>query len=41
LCNRHICEALTAYSPRLLVIEYNGDLPLDRQLVQPLKLATP
>jgi hypothetical protein len=37
----HIWKALSAYSPRLVVIEYNAGLPLDRQLIQPLELTTP
>jgi hypothetical protein len=36
-CDWHIWNALTAYRPRLLVIEYNGSLPLERRLVQPLE----
>jgi FkbM family methyltransferase len=32
----YVWEAITAHRPRLVVIEYNASLPLDRALVQPL-----
>jgi hypothetical protein len=32
----YVWEALTACRPRLVVVEYNGSLPLERRLVQPL-----
>jgi FkbM family methyltransferase len=32
----YVWDAITAYRPRLVVIEYNASLPLDRALVQPL-----
>jgi hypothetical protein len=35
----HIWRALTSFEPRLVVIEYNAGLPLDRRLVQPRELA--
>jgi hypothetical protein len=35
----YLWEALTRYEPRLVVIEYNACLPLERKLVQPLELA--
>lgn len=31
----YIFESLTDFSPRILIIEYNADLPLDRKLVMP------
>lgn len=34
----YVWEALDAYRPRLVVVEYNGSLSLDRALVQPLDL---
>ena len=34
----HVWSALRRYRPRIVVIEYNGDLPLDRRLVMPLDL---
>jgi hypothetical protein len=30
-----VWKSLTAYSPRVVIIEYNGSLPLDERLVQP------
>jgi hypothetical protein len=31
----HVWEAVQAYSPRIVVVEYNGNLPLDSRLVMP------
>jgi len=33
----HIWRVLVAYRPRLLIIEYNGSLPIASRLVQPLE----
>jgi hypothetical protein len=35
----YLWQALTSYEPRLVVVEYNASLPLDRKLVQPLDIA--